>query len=65
LARQKEQTPGEVTAKVLSILLSRKNSIQLLESQKHCQFQLAVSQQHITIKLSNRGLSWNGVINPY
>jgi len=57
LARQKEQTPGEVTAKVLSILLSRKNSIQLLESQKHCQFQLAVSQQHITIKLSNRGLS--------
>jgi len=48
--------PTAVTAKFLSILLSRMNSIQLLESQKHRQFQLTVSQQHQTIRLFNHGL---------
>jgi len=43
LASQKVQTPAVVIAKVLSILLCRRDSIQLLESQKHYQFQLTVS----------------------
>jgi len=42
---QKVQTPAAVIAKVLSILLCRKNSIQLLESQKHRQFHLTVSHK--------------------
>jgi len=50
------QTPAAVTAKVLSILLCRKHSIQLLESQKH-RNQLTVSHKHLTIRLFNHGLS--------
>jgi len=56
LASQKVQKPAAVTAKVLSILLCRTYSIQLLESQKHPQFQLTVSQQHLTVLLFNHGL---------
>jgi len=56
LANQKVQTPAAVAAKVLSILLCRTYSIQLLESQKHPQFQLTVSQQHLTVILFNHGL---------
>jgi len=50
LTRQKVQTPAAVTAKFLSILLCRENSIQLLQSQKHGQFQLSVSQSAVSNK---------------
>ena len=43
-----------MNAKVLSILLCREYSIQLLESQKHRQFQLTVSHKHLTIRLFNQ-----------
>jgi len=54
LASQKVQAPAAVTAKILSTLLYRKNSIQLLESPKHHQLQLTVSQKHLTIRLQLR-----------
>jgi len=50
------QTPAAVNAKVLSILLRRRYSIQLLEFQKHRQFQLTVGNKHLTIRLFNHGL---------
>ena len=52
LAYQKVPTPATMTAKILLILLCRKQSIQLLESQTHRQFQLKVSHTHLTIRLS-------------
>jgi len=57
LASQKVQTPAAVNAMVLSILLCKKYSIQLLEYQKHHQFQLRVDHKHLTIRLFNHGLS--------
>ena len=65
LASQKVQTPAVVTVKILSLLLCRKDSIQRLESQKHHQFQLTVSQQHLRIRLFNDGLNWKVLMNPY
>jgi len=56
LASQKVPTPAGMNAKVLSILLCRKYSIQLLESQKHRQFQLTLSRTHLTIRLFNHGM---------
>jgi len=59
------QTTAAVNArKVLSILLCRKYSIQLLESQKHRHFQLTVSHKHLTIRRFNHG-SWKVLMNPY
>jgi len=52
LASQKVQTPAAVNANILSILLCRQYSIQLLESQKHLQSQVTVSR-HQTFQ------SWN------
>jgi len=47
---KKVQTPAAVmNANVLSILLCRKYSIQLLELQKHLQYQLTVNHKHLTI----------------
>jgi len=56
LASQEVQTPAAVNSNVLSILLCRKYSIQLLESRKHRQFQLTVSHKHLTIRFFNHGL---------
>jgi len=47
LASQQVPPPAAVTAKILLILLCRKHSIQLVESQKYRQFQLTVSHTHI------------------
>jgi len=51
--------------KVLSILLCRKSSIQLSESQKHRQFQLTVSQPQFIIRLFKHELSCKILMNPY
>jgi len=64
------QTTAPGNANVFSILLSRKYHIQLLESQKHREFQLTVSHKHqhstVTIRLFNHaGLSWKVLMNPH
>ena len=56
VSQPKSATPAAVNAKIILILLCRKHSIQLLESQKYRQFQLTVSHTHQTIRLFNHGL---------